>query len=211
MLLLTDRTVDQFLAELASDSPAPGGGSVAALSGALGAALVAMVCRLTVDKPKYTEVSEALRAVLAEAEELRGKFTDLVQRDTEAFDAVMAAFRLPKGTEDQKRERSAAIQKATRRATEVPLEVHNLTARLLELAQIAAEKGNVNSVSDAGVAADMAMACAHGASLNVLINLGGLKDEAFVVEEREKLDETGHRIYLLYDSVKKTVEGKVSS
>ncbi|MFC1683129.1 cyclodeaminase/cyclohydrolase family protein [Candidatus Zixiibacteriota bacterium] len=208
--MLIDSSVDQFLTELASGSPAPGGGSVAALAGSLGAALVAMVCRLTVDKPKYADVSEQLHAVLAEAEDLGQRFAYLVERDTEAFNAVMAAFRMPKETEDLKRERSAAIQRATRGATEVPLEVHTLTVRLLELSLVTAAKGNVNSVSDAGVAADMARACAHGAYLNVQINLGGLKDENFVAEVREKLATTYSKINALYDSVAKTVEEKIS-
>ena len=208
--MLTELRVDQFLQELASSSPAPGGGSVAALSGALGAALVAMVCRLTVDKPKYADVREELQAVMSEVEELHRKLADLVERDTEAFNGVMAAFRLPKETEDQKRERSAAIQEATRRATEVPLEVLPLSVRLLELSQVAAEKGNVNSVSDAGVAAEMARAAAGGAALNVQINLGGLKDEAFVTGAREKLSMTTSKINELYDSVSKMVEKKLT-
>jgi formiminotetrahydrofolate cyclodeaminase len=209
-MMLIDSSVDQFLTELASSSPAPGGGSVAALAGSVGAALVAMVCRLTVDKPKYADVSEQLHSVLAEADDLRRRFADLVERDTEAFNAVMDAFKLPKETEDQKRERSAAIQRATRGATEVPLEVHTLSARLLELAWETAQKGNVNSVSDAGVAADMARACAHGAYLNVLINLGSLKDEGFVADVRKQLATTYSKISELYDSITKTVEGKVS-
>lgn len=207
--MLMELKVNQFLQELASSSPAPGGGSVAALSGALGAALVAMVCRLTVDKPKYAEVGEELQAVMLEAEQLRNKFADLVERDTEAFNKVMAAFRLPKETEEQKGKRSAAIQEATRLATEVPLEVFSLSARLVELSQTVAEKGNVNSVSDAGVAAVMAKAAARGAALNVLINLGGIRDESFVAGAREKLSLATDKIEGLSDSVSKIVEEKI--
>ena len=208
--MLMVQKMNQFLQELASISPAPGGGSVAALSGALGAALVAMVCRLTVDKPKYAEVSEELRAVLSEVDELRRKFGELVERDTEAFKGVMAAFRLPKETEEQKRERSAVIQQATLLATEVPLEVLSLSVRVLELSQVVAEKGNVNSVSDAGMATEMARAAARGAALNIQINLGGLKDQAFVAKTRETLSMTNNKINKLYDVVSKLVEAKIT-
>jgi formiminotetrahydrofolate cyclodeaminase len=208
-MMLTDQKVDQFLQELASSSPAPGGGSVAALCGALGAALVSMVCHLTVDKPKYIDVSEELKVVMRETEQLRRKLTELVERDTEAFNAVMAAFRLPKETEDQKQNRSAAIQQATRGATEVPLEVLHLSSRVLELSRVAAEKGNVNSVSDAGVAAEMARAAIRGAALNVQINLGGLKDEIFVARARETLKTTAKTMNTLYDSVTKMVGEKL--
>jgi formiminotetrahydrofolate cyclodeaminase len=209
-MMLTELRIDEFLRELASSSPAPGGGSVAALSGSLGAALVAMVCRLTVDKPKYADVSEELRGILSEAEQLRQRLEDLVERDTEAFNGVMAAFRLPKETEGQRRERSSAIQEATRRATDVPLEVLSVSARVLELSQVVAAKGNVNSVSDAGVAAEMARAGARGAALNVQINLGGLKDESFVADTREKMFVTSNRIVTLYNSVMKMVDNKLA-
>lgn len=208
--MLTELKIDQFLQELASSSPAPGGGSVAALSGSLGAALVAMVCRLTVDKPKYADVSEELRGILSEAEQLRQRLEDLVELDTEAFNGVMAAFRLPKETEDQRHQRSSAIQEATRRATEVPLEVLSVSARVLELSQVVAAKGNVNSVSDAGVAAEMARAGARGAALNVQINLGGLKDESFVADTQERMSVITNRIITLYNSLMKMVDDKLT-
>ncbi len=208
--MLMELKVDRFLQELASDSPAPGGGSVAALSAALGAALVAMVCRLTIDKPKYADVREQLQGIMSQADDLRQKFSGLVEADSEAFNAVMSAFRLPKETEDQKRERSSVIQQATHRATEVPLEVLSLSARLLEISRVVAEKGNVNSVSDAGVAAEMARGAARGATLNVLINLGSLKDEAFVAGVRQRLSEIAAEVNELYDSVSRMVEDKVT-
>lgn len=207
--MLMELKVNQLLQELASVSPTPGGGSVAALSGALGAALVAMVCRLTVDKPKYAEVSEELQKVLSQVDQLRRKLAELVERDTEAFQGVMAAFRLPKETEEQKGERSAAIQQATRLATEVPLEVISLSARVLELSQKVAEKGNVNALSDAGVAAEMARAAARGAALNVKINLGGLKDGALVARAQKELSITDSKITNLYDTLSKLIEEKL--
>jgi formiminotetrahydrofolate cyclodeaminase len=207
---LMQRTVDEFVNELASSSPAPGGGSVAALCGALGAALVAMVCRLTVDKPKYAQVSTELRNVLSRAEDLCRAFGRFVQKDTEAFTAVMNAFALPKETDEQKTARSVAIQEATRGAAEVPLEVHALTAGLLELALTVARKGNVNSASDAGVAAEVARAAARSAALNVQINLSSLKDQAFVAGIKKRLSSTDENIEKLYQSVNAVVEEKLT-
>jgi len=209
--MLLTQTMEDFLQDLASSSPAPGGGSVAALCGALGASLVAMVCRLTVDKPKYSQVSDQLRQVLSEAEGLRQQFAQLVERDTQVFNTVMEAFRMPKDTDDQKRQRAAAIQGATRKAAEVPLEVQALSARLLELTQVAAAKGNVNSVSDAGVAAEMACAAARSAALNVKINLGSLKDQAWVAEVEQSLLVTDNKLSSLYNNLNKMIEEKLSS
>ena len=208
--MLVQKTIQDFLEELASDSPAPGGGSVAALCGALGAALVAMVCRLTVDKPKYAEVSDEMHQVMNQAETLRQTFTSLVDRDTEAFQAVMSAFRMPKETDEQKAERSKAIQEATRGATEVPLEVHHRTVDLIQLAHLAAWKGNVNSISDAGVAAEMACSAANGAAMNVQINLGGLKDQDYVAEVRKKVQSNSHKLKEIYYSLKNYVDDKIA-
>jgi len=208
--MLMERTLQDFLEELASDSPAPGGGSVAALCGALGAALVAMVCRLTVDKPKYADVSDELRQTMDQAETLRQTFARLVDRDTEAFQAVMAAFRMPKESDEQKAARSKAIQEATRGAAEVPLEVHNRTVDLMHLADQAARKGNVNSISDAGVAAELARAAAGGAAMNVKINLGGLKDQDYVTKAEKKLGSNNNALYDIYGTLKKYVDEKIA-
>lgn len=186
--MLTNRTVSQFLDELASSSPAPGGGSVAALAGALGAALTAMVCQLTIGKKKYTEVQEEMRRILSQAEDLRGQFTSLVDRDTEAFNKVMEAFGLPKDTEPQKVLRAAAIKEATKEATLVPLEVMKHCIDAHALAQAVADKGNSNSVSDAGVSALMIHAACEGAALNVKINLNGLDDADFVGWKSEEVE-----------------------
>ncbi|MEX1274402.1 MAG: cyclodeaminase/cyclohydrolase family protein [Bacteroidota bacterium] len=192
--MLTEKTVDEFLDELASDSPAPGGGSVAALAGATGAALTAMVCRLTIGKKKYAEVQEEMESILQEAEELRRELTRLVDEDTEAFNRVMAAFGLPKETTEQQERRAAAIQEATREATLVPLRVMKLVDRSLPLAVRVAEKGNKNSASDAGVAALMLQAACSGAALNVRTNLGSLKDESFVRETTGQVKEIVQRV-----------------
>ncbi len=207
---MLEKRTEEFLEELASDSPAPGGGSVAALCGALGAALVAMVCRLTVDKPKYADVSDELRQVMDRADGLRRTFAQLVERDTEAFQAVMSAFRLPKASDDEKAARSAAIQEATRGATEVPLEVHNLTVELMNLASRAAHQGNVNSISDAGVAAEMARAAARSAAMNVQINLGSLKDLEYVAGAQERLNSNTKSLNAMYKLLRKIVDEKIA-
>lgn len=178
--MLIDKTVTKFLDELASNSPAPGGGSVAALSGALGAALISMVCSLTIGKKKYLDVEPEIKNILTKSEELRQSFISLVERDTDAFNKVMEAFSLPKETEDQKALRTAAIQGATKEAALVPLRVMKLVVDALALAKGVAEKGNINSVSDAGVGALMLHAAAESAALNVLINLNSITDTEFV-------------------------------
>ena len=175
-----DKTVSQFLDELASDSPAPGGGSVAALAGAAGAALVSMVCNLTIGKKRYADVQGEMEAVLEQTELLRKELTQSIDKDTEAFNSVMAAFALPKGTEQEQAARSAAIQEATKTATLVPLCVMRTCEKALFHAQTVAQKGNKNSASDAGVAALMLRASCAGAALNVRTNLSGLNDAVFV-------------------------------
>ena len=178
--MLIDRTVTNFIDELASPSPAPGGGSVAALAGSLGAALTSMVCNLTIGKKKYAEVEAEMKGVLERSEALRTVITKLIDRDTDAFNKVMEAYGLPKESDDQKALRSAAIQEATKEATLVPLEVMKHCIDGLALAKVVAERGNQNSLSDAGVSALMFRAACEGAALNVRINLGGIKDTEFV-------------------------------
>jgi len=178
--MLVKKTVNGFLDELASSSPAPGGGSVAALAGALGAALTSMVCNLTIGKKKYAHVDGEMKKILKDAEELRSRFTGLVDKDTEAFNKVMEAFGLPKENDAQKALRDAAIAAATKEATMVPLEVMKHCIDALALAQNVAANGNKNSVSDAGVAALMLHAACESAALNVRINLNGLSDQEFV-------------------------------
>lgn len=186
--MLIDKTVSGFLDEVASNSAAPGGGSVAALAGALGAGLTAMVCRLTIGKKKYAEVEAEMQEVLGKVEELRAHFTELIEKDTEAFQAVMKAFSLPKETDEQKEARSSAIQEATKSAALIPLQVMELCERTLPLTQIVATKGNVNSLSDAGVAASMLYAACVGAALNVRINLSTIQDDTFVHDTSVKAE-----------------------
>ncbi|HLF14445.1 MAG TPA: cyclodeaminase/cyclohydrolase family protein [Bacteroidota bacterium] len=177
---LVNRNLNALLEELASHSPAPGGGSVAALAGALGAALTSMVCRLTVGKKKYAEVEEEMKSVLAMSEKLRTAFTRLIDADTDAFNKVMEAYSLPKESDDQKALRNAAIQEATKEAALVPLECMKHGIDALALSRAVAQRGNLNSVSDAGVSALMIGAAIEAAALNVKINLTGITDMEFV-------------------------------
>ncbi len=174
-----EQKLNEFMEVLSSSSPTPGGGSASALSGAIGASLVAMVANLTIGKKKYASVEEEMKDVLSKATSLRQEMTDLVRRDAESFDAVMAAFKMAKESEEENKARKAKIEEATKAATEVPLEVMRKCLSGMELCSLVAEKGNQNSVSDAGVAALQFEACAEGAMLNVLINLPGIEDDNF--------------------------------
>jgi formiminotetrahydrofolate cyclodeaminase len=173
--MLADKKLNEFLDELASSSATPGGGSVAALLGALSSALTSMVCRLTEGKKGYEEVSDEMKRVLEESEEIRRRVTKLIEEDAEAFNEVMSAFRMPKENPDRRR----MIQDALKRATEVPLKTMRECYKALELARVVAEKGNVNSVSDAGVAALVANTGVQSAGMNVMINVKFIKDKEF--------------------------------
>ena len=185
---LASMKVNGFLSELASNSPAPGGGSVAALSGSLGAALSSMVCNLTVGKEKYADVQDEIKKALKQSELLRKELIDLIDNDTEAFNDVIKGFKMPKETEEQKKKRSAEIQKGYKKAAQVPLKTAETCEKILDVAKVVAEKGNVNSITDAAVSAIMAKAGVEGAILNVKINLGSIKDEAFVKKISSELD-----------------------
>jgi len=185
---LINHPVSAFLDALASASPTPGGGSVAALSGAQGAALLSMVCNLTLGKKKYADVQEEMTYLLEQAESLRHELTALIQADVEAFDGVSAAYKLPQNSEEEKVARKAAIQQALKTATVVPMRVVEACVRVLDLCTPVAEKGNRNAISDAGVAALMAEAGLRGAALNVLINLKAIQDDAFCNEMGGKLE-----------------------
>lgn len=173
---LTSLTVEGFADELGSSSPAPGGGSVAALAGSLAGALVAMVGALTFGKKGYTEHNALMERLGVEAQGLKARLLAAIDDDTAAFNRVMACFALPKKTDEEKTARTTALQAANKEATEIPLGVLELCPRLLELASEVADKGNQNSLSDAGVAGLMARAAAYGAYYNVLINLPGIDD-----------------------------------
>lgn len=182
------QTIEDFLAALASDAPTPGGGAVAGLCGAAGAALITMVCNLTIGKRGYEHVEERLRPTLQEAVEARPTFLELAERDAAAFDAVMAAFRMPKDGDRQKAERSAAIQRAYEGATRVPLDVARRAVELMDAATRATELGNANAASDGVSAAITLQAAVACAIVNVEINVAGLKDETVARELRREIE-----------------------
>ncbi len=176
-----------FYADVASSSPAPGGGSVAASAGALAAALAGMVCRLSIKKKKFADVREELLEVSAKADALRLKLTKLIVEDEQAFDGVMAAFAMPKSSDEQIEARQAAIAESSRNATLVPMQVIECSLDAMRLARVVAEKGNPNSITDAGVAGLMAMAGVEGAGYNARINLKDLDDAKFKKEISDRL------------------------
>ncbi len=185
---LTQMSVKGFLDDLSGSSPAPGGGSVAALSGALGAALVSMVCNLTLGKERYADVQDEISQLLARSKELCEQLTHLLEADVQAYNQVSQAMKMPRNTEEQKVARVAALEASLKKATQVPLQVAEACVSVMDLCRPAAEKGNPNAVSDAGVAVLMAEAGLRSAALNVLINLGWIRDEAFVRENRARLE-----------------------
>lgn len=185
---LTKLSVEQFLAETESSSPAPGGGSVSALAGALAAALAGMVANLTQGE-KFADRQDRMQAAAAEAKELCKELEESVQKDTESFDGYMAALRLPKDTQEQKDSRRLAMQEALKQAAQVPLETAERAARVFPLARLALEEGNPNAESDALVSAMLARTAVLGALFNVSINLGGIKDEQFVAKMRRRVQE----------------------
>lgn len=185
--MFTDMTVKEFLEALASSEPTPGGGSGAALGGALGAALVSMVCNLTIGKKGYEGVSERLSGVLADTEALRKELPNLLEGDTQVYGRVMEAYRLPRKTPEQKQAREDAMQKALKEAAQVPMTIAERCSRIVDLALPAAEMGNQWAVSDAGVGVLLAEACMNAALLNVTINLSSIKDEAFVAEMKARM------------------------
>lgn len=186
--MIKDKSLQVFLDELASGAPTPGGGSGAAVMGAMGAALVSMVCNITVGKKGYEEVEGDMKDVLKQAEELRGRLTDMIRADVEVFDRLMASYGLPKETDDEKAVRSEEIQSSLKEATDVPLSCARACAEAIELCRRAAEKGNLNVISDAGVAVVAADAALKSAALNVYINVGSIKDKAFAEGRSTELE-----------------------
>jgi glutamate formiminotransferase/formiminotetrahydrofolate cyclodeaminase len=183
---LASMTVTRFADEVSSESPAPGGGSVAALAGSLGAALAAMVGNLTVGKKGYEGAWNDLERLAEEAQRIKQALVAAIDEDTEAFNAVLEAVRLPKGTPEQQQARDRAVEQAYQHASAVPMATARRCLDAVKLARAVAVKGNRNSASDAGVGALMARAGLEGAALNVLINLGSVSDEAFKAASRDE-------------------------
>jgi formiminotetrahydrofolate cyclodeaminase len=188
--MITPRPLETFLDELASGAPTPGGGSAAAVIGAMGAALISMVCNVTLGKKGHEAVETEMQSVRDESEQLRARLTSMVADDIAAFDGLMAAYRLPKANDDEKLRRTEAIQSTLRAATETPLACARACAQVVALSRRAGEKGYAGVISDAGVGVLAANAALRSAALNVYINAPSLKDRdyaAAALSEIEKL------------------------
>ena len=202
---LAEMTVTHFADVLASDAPAPGGGSTAALAGALGAALTAMVCELTAGKKQFAEVREDVLAVQAKAADLQKRFLDVMDRDTDAFMVVSNAFAMPKATDEEKAARSAAIQAGLVKSTETPMEMMELSAETIALTESLLGKFNTASASDLGVGALTLRTAVQGAWLNVLINIGSLKDKELAEGYRAKGQALVDQVVAAADRIYETV------
>ena len=202
---LAEMTVTQFADVLASDAPAPGGGSTAALAGALGAALTAMVCRLTEGRKKYEEYEAYVQEVKEKATQLQAKFIDVMDRDTEAFMVISNAYGMPKSTDEEKAARSAAIQAGLVKSTETPMEMMELSAETIELTESLLGKFNTASASDLGVGALTLRTAVQGAWLNVLINIGSLKDKELAENYRAKGQALVDQVVAAADRIYETV------
>ena len=179
--------LDRFLAKTASNSPVPGGGSIAALSAAIAASLSEMVAHLTIGKKGYEALEEEMQEIAKDAFQYRERLIRYIDKDSDAYNDVMAAFKLPKGTEQERNNREGAIQEALINATLVPLDVARDAFKIIELAGKAVKQGNKNAVTDAAVAVMMARTAALSALYNVKINLASIKDTDFVEEIREEI------------------------
>lgn len=187
MNLVEQRVID-FVAATASKEPTPGGGAIAALTGATGAALAEMVANLTFGKKGYEEVQSEMEELQTKAEAIRNRMLELSQADADVFNIFMNALGLPKNTDEEKIARTAAIQQAYKDAAMVPFEIGELAYRIFELAELASSKGNQNLITDGIIAAINARAAVKAAFLNVRINLSGIKDEAFVANVSAKMN-----------------------
>ncbi len=187
------KSVDGYVRDLASNLPAPGGGSGAALAGALGAALAAMVANFTKGKEKFAAVQREIRDILQELDDLRELLVELVDEDVEVYERVSAAYRMPRDTEKEKERRKAAIEYACKKAAGVPKAIAEACDQVIGLAAQLCDIGNPNLISDVGCAVRLAEAARHCAWLNVAINLSFIQDEEFHAKMHEALDEAGKR------------------
>ena len=186
---LKEMSVAEMAAMTASNSPAPGGGSIAAMTGAFGAALSAMVANLTIGKKAYEDVREEMQSLIDTAEEIRLELLDAIQKDSESFDAFIAALGMPKETDEEKAARTAAMQKALKEAADVPYKTAVTAARVMPLAEKVVLKGNAKAVTDGLVSAMMARTAVRSALLNVRINLESINDAEYVAEMQKKCRE----------------------
>lgn len=187
--MLAELIVKEFLNKVAGSDPVPGGGSIAALNGAIASALAAMVANLTIGKKGYEAHEELMRYISEVAMRQQDTFVADIDRDSEAYDGVFACFKMPKATDEEKAARSAAIQEATKHAALVPMQVARNACELMSIIADVARLGNRNAVTDACVAMMSARSAVLGALMNVRINLGSLKDKEFVAQLQAEADE----------------------
>jgi len=206
---LVELLTREFVEKVASEAPAPGGGSVSALAGALAAALCAMVARLTLGKEKYRDTWQEMEQVRDSADALMRRLLELVDEDTAAYNQVLSAFKLPRDNEAQKTARHAAIRSATQKATAVPMETLRSVTELLSMAEAAVEKGNPNCLSDAGVAAHLIRAAASGAAYNVRINLSALDDQRLSTQMKSETAELLSRVMSAVAKLQETLNKRL--
>ena len=207
---IKDSSIERFLDELASQNATPGGGSAAAIMGAKGAALVSMVCNLTIGKKKYADVEADMKSVLEKSEALRKQLTLMIEDDVRAFGTVMGAYGMPKETDAEKAARSEAIQKALKVATEVQLACCHAARQVIDLADVAAEKGNLGVISDAGVGVLAAYAALRSAALNVFTNAKMINDRVYAEAKLKELDQLMTGAERTTEKAYETVKAKLS-
>ncbi|MCT4564221.1 MAG: cyclodeaminase/cyclohydrolase family protein [Maledivibacter sp.] len=203
--MLGDKTIKVFLEETASKSPVPGGGSIAALSAGMATALTEMVANLTIGKKGYEDVQRDMEGLISILPSIRTGFIEDIDKDAEAFNGVMDAFKMPKDTDEEKAERKSTIQEGMKNAALIPLEVAKKAFSIMEQITIVVEKGNKNAVTDGAVAAMMARTAVLSALFNVKINLGSIKDQEFV----KRVSDQVHELETNIDSLEKEILAKV--
>ena len=210
MTQIKDTAIEPFLDQLASSAATPGGGSAAAIIGAMGAALVSMVCNLTIGKKKYAEVEGEMKDVLAKSEALRVKLIGMIEDDVRAFDAVMGAYGMPKESDADKAKRDQAIQAALKLATDVPMACARAARQVIDIAATASDKGNLNVSSDAGVGVLAGYAALRSAALNVFTNARMITDKTFAEAKLKELNELLAGAEGATEQAYGVVKGKVS-
>ncbi len=208
--MLIERNIKDFLDDLASKSPTPGGGSAAALCGAVAASLVSMVCNLTMGKKKYADFEDELKYILSQSEELRKLITSHIEQDADAFSDVMGAYRMPKNNGEERMLQKEALQHALQKATFVPLRIMQDCTKVLHYAKRTAEIGNQNAVSDSGVAALMSKSAILSAKLNVDINLASIKDKSFITRISDMVGNIMEDIEGLVPEIMVIVKNRIS-
>jgi formiminotetrahydrofolate cyclodeaminase len=210
---LDELSVSEFSTELSSSSPAPGGGSTAALAGAMACGLISMVASISIkkleEKPENNEIIERFKDLVNNSNNTRAGFLELITDDTNAFNDIMACFKMPKNTDNEKQERKASIQSATKNAAEVPLKTADLALQALAWSRELIKIGTSNAITDTGVAGAMAYSAVMGAIWNVKINLGSIKDENYVKEMKMKIQDIMINAKTYWYEIKLEIEEKI--